>query len=326
VIIYNPPKTPETIPLIDLSDSFSPDIERRKAVAWAMHKAARETGFFYVANHGVPEALMQAQLDGARRYFDLPLARKMELDIAHSPIMRGYEPMASQTLDEGSPPDLKEGFMLARDLGPDHPYVIKGTPYEGVNRWPADPPGFREQIEAYLAAMMDLGRRLVGCLALSLDLDEDYFADALAEPSCTVRLLHYPPQPADARFNQLGSGAHTDWGLITILLQDEIGGLEVLNADGDWIRADPIPGAFVINLGDMVPRITNGLYHSTMHRVLNNASGRDRYSSPCFFNPGYYYSFDCVPTCRDLADRPPPTVTFGEHVQDMFRKTYGQAA
>ena len=253
MIIYDPPKTPKTIPVVDLSGSVSPDLEQRKAVAWQMHKAARETGFFYVANHGVPKALIRAQLDWARRYFDQPLERKLELDIAHSPIMRGYEPMAAQTLDEGSPPDLKEGFMLARDLGPDHPYVVQGTPYEGANRWPAGLPGFREQIEAYLVAMTDLGRRIVSGLALSLDLDEDYFADALEEPSCTVRLLHYPPQPADARFNQLGSGAHTDWGLITILLQDEIGGLEVRNADGDWIRASPIPGTFVINLGDMPP-------------------------------------------------------------------------
>jgi isopenicillin N synthase-like dioxygenase len=326
MIIYTPPKTPETIPLIDLTDAFSPQAERRKAVAWRIHQAARETGFFYIENHGVPEALMRGQLDWARRYFDLPLERKMALDIADSPIMRGYEPMASQTLDEGSPPDLKEGFMLARDLGEDHPLVRSGAPFEGPNRWPAGLPGFREQIEAYQAAMMGLGRRLVSCLALSLDLDEDYFAEAMEEPSCTVRLLHYPPQPADARFNQIGSGAHTDWGLITILLQDEAGGLEVLNADGDWIRAEPIPGTFVVNLGDMVPRVTNGLYHSNMHRVLNNAGGRDRYSSPTFFNPNYFYSFDCAPTCRDLADVPPPRTTFGEHVQEMFRKTYQPAA
>lgn len=326
MIIYNPPATPTSIPLIDLTDSFSPDLDKRRAVAWSLHKAARETGFFYVVNHGVPLALLQAQLDCARDYFALPLDRKMELDIATSEIMRGYEPMGAQTLDEGSPPDLKEGFMLALDLAPDHPLVLKKTPYAGPNRWPRDLPGFREQIEAYTEAMLGLGRHLAGCLALSLDLEEDYFASGLVDPSCSVRLLHYPPQPETAEFNQIGSGAHTDWGLITILLQDDAGGLEVQNTDGDWIRADPVPGAFVVNLGDMIPRITNGLYHSTMHRVFNNISGRDRYSVPTFFNPSYDYSFDCVPTCRDLADRPPPTTTFGEHVDEMFRKTYRKAS
>jgi len=179
---------------------------------------------------------------------------------------------------------------------------------------------------AYQGAMIDLGRRLAGLLALSLDLEEDYFAEALAEPSCTVRLLHYPPQPPSARFNQLGCGAHTDWGLITLLLQDGAGGLEVMNTDGDWILAPPIPGTFVVNLGDMVPRMTNGLYHSTLHRVVNKASGADRYSVPTFFNPADHYSFDCVPTCRDLRDTPPPTVTLGDHVRQMFEKTYRKAA
>ena len=324
MIIYNPPKAAERIPVIDLAGSFSADPEARKAVAWEIHKACRETGFFYVKNHGVAESLIAAELEMTRRYFDLPLDVKMELDIATSEIMRGYEPIAAQTLDEGSPPDLKEGFMLARDLGPDHPYVRDKVPYEGPNRWPALP-GFREQNEAYLEAMIGLGRHLVRYLALSLDLPEDYFADGLEEPASALRLLHYPPHPADAAFNQLGSGAHTDWGLITLLLQDDAGGLEVQNADGDWIRAEPIPGTFVVNLGDMVPRITNGLYHSTLHRVLNNVSGRDRYSVPTFFNPGYVYSFTTVPTCLKEGETPAPC-TFGEHVQEMFRKTYQQAA
>ena len=99
--------------------------------------------------------------------------------------------------------------------------------------------------------------------------------------------LHYPPHPSDAKSNQLGAGAHTDWGLITFLLQDDVGGLEVRNAAGQWLRAEPIDGTFVVNLADLVPRITNGLYHSTMHRVLNNVSGRDRYSVATFFNPNY---------------------------------------
>ena len=118
--------------------------------------------------------------------------------------------------------------------------------------------------------------------------------------------FHYPPHPADADENQLGAGAHTDWGLITLLLQDDVGGLEVRNAAGQWLRAEPIDGTFIVNLADLVPRMTNGLYHSTMHRVLNNVSGRDRYSVATFFNPNYACQCDIVPTCRpeDYAPQP----------------------
>ena len=119
----------------------------------------------------------------------------------------------------------------------------------------------------------------------------------------------------------LAPGAHTDWGLLTILLQDDRGGLEVRNADGSWIRADPVPDSFVINLGDMVPRLTNGLYHSNMHRVLNNVSGADRYSVATFFNPPFDYVFTCAPTCAGLAGPVPPPCTFGEHIQDMMQRT-----
>ena len=140
-----------------------------------------------------------------------------------------------------------------------------------------------------------------------------------------MRLLHYPQHPNDATANQLGAGAHTDWGLITLLLQDDAGGLEVRNAAGQWLRADPIDGTFVVNLADLVPRITNGLYHSTMHRVLNNVSGRDRYSVATFFNPNYTSRFDIVPTCRPEDFIPEPW-TFGQHIQDMFNRTYGKTA
>jgi len=140
-----------------------------------------------------------------------------------------------------------------------------------------------------------------------------------------VRLLHYPPHPADAAFNQLGAGAHTDWGSITMLLQDDCGGLEVQHVSGEWIRATPIPGTLIVNLGDMVRRWTNDIYYSTMHRALNNVSGVDRYSVASFFNPNYLYRVECVPTCRPEVGEPLyPPCTVGEHIKEMFEKTYGR--
>src|SRR6202041_1189802 len=115
----------------------------------------------------------------------------------------------------------------------------------------------------------------------------DFFDAGLRGPAAPLRLLRYPPHPAGAKYNQLGAGAHTDWGWITLLAQDECGGLEVETAAGDWIRAEPIPGTFVVNLGDLVPRWTNGLYHSNMHRVMNNRAGRNRHSIVLFYNPAY---------------------------------------
>ncbi|WP_161774453.1 isopenicillin N synthase family oxygenase, partial [Sphingobium sp. Ant17] len=152
---------------------------------------------------------------------------------------RGYEAMAIQVLDDGSQPDLKEGFMAGRDLGPGHPYVVNKVPYHGPNQWLADKKWLRHSTERYIETMRALGTHLAGILALSLDLPEAYFGKGCDEPMVTTRLLHYPPQMGVGEGNQLGAGAHTDWGLLTILMQDDVGGLEVQNADGDWVNAPP---------------------------------------------------------------------------------------
>jgi isopenicillin N synthase-like dioxygenase len=318
MLLYTPPKAAERLPIIDLSDSFSADLGRRKAVAWEIHKACRDTGFFYVANHGVAAALIAGQFEWAERFFAQPLAK--------SSCMRGYEAMSLQVLDAGSPPDLKEGFQIACDLAPDHPYVVGKVPNQGPNQWPGDLPGFREHTERYQTAMIALGTHLMRCLALSLELDEGWFDAGISQPMCTVRMLHYPPQPAGAAFNQLGAGAHTDWGSITMLLQDDCGGLEVQNAKGEWIEAAPVEGTFVVNLGDMVRRWTNDIYQSTMHRVLNKQGTRDRYSIASFFNPDFFYKVECLPTCHPADGTLPryAPCTVGEHIAEMFQITYGK--
>jgi len=327
MIVYTPAKPAESIPVIDLAPSFSEDFDARKAVAWEIHKTARDTGFFYIKNHGVAQSLMDQQLDLAREFFSLPLEEKLKTDARNSPCTRGYETPGLQTLDDGSPPDLKEGFLIGCDLDETHPYVQQGIANCGPNQWPDQPTDFKQRYEAYVDEMFRIGRHLMALLALSLDLPEDFFAEGLEEPLFNSRLLRYGPQPEDAAFNQMGAGAHTDWGMITILLQDDIGGLEVENAAGEWIAAPPIPGTFVINLGEMVRILSNGLYHANMHRVLNNHSGRDRFSVPTFFDPSYFYEVSCAPTLfEDGAEPKYPATTVGGHIADMYRKTYGLAA
>jgi len=327
MIPYTPPKPAEYIPVVDLGGTFAGDRRAREAAAWEIHKAARETGFFYVANHGIDAALIARAFAEARRFFEQPVERKLKVALKNWPALRGYDPMLEQTLDEGSPSDLKESFYLARDLGPDHPYVKAGLPNHGPNQWPADLPGFREGIEAYYEPMLDLGRHVMRLIALSLSLDETYFDDAVRNPAATLRLLRYPPQPQDAPANQLGAGAHTDYGAITLLAQDDCGGLEVENAAGEWIKAEPIPGTFVVNLGDMIQRWTNDLYHSNMHRVYNTRAARDRYSLALFFNPDYFTRVACVPSCLPADGRAKyPPCTAGEHVAELIRRSYAKTA
>ena len=327
MIVYTPAKPAAFVPVIDLAGSYSSDPAERRAVAWEIHKACRDTGFFYVKNHDVPVEATAGQLELARAFFALPQEEKDEVDMHLSRYMRGYEGIAGQVLDEGSPPDLKEGFMASNELDPRHPVPQPEAPKAGVNQWPRNPPALRATYEEYIGHMIGFGRHLMGCIALSLELPEDYFADGLTMPVSITRLAHYPPHPASALANQLGAGAHTDWGMVTILLQDDVGGLEVLNADGDWIAAPSIPDSFIINLGDMMPVVTNGLYRSSMHRVLNNASGRSRYSVPTFFDANYLTPMECVPTCRPADGRADGTgITVGEHINRMYRKTFGLAA
>lgn len=320
MVIYTPAAAAQTIPVIDLTGSYSDDIAAKKAVAWEVHKASRETGFFYISNHGVPQELLDQQLACARQFFELSHEDKLALDVAKSPSMRGYEPMSSQTLDDGSRPDLKEGFMAGIDGA--QAYTTNGE-FDSKNQWPVSYPGMKEQTETYIKAMTALGKHLLGVLAMSLELPENYFADGLEHPMLTTRLLHYPPQSGVGQGNQIGAGAHTDWGMLTMLLQDDVGGLEVRNADGEWVRAPHIPGTFVINLGDMVPVLTKGLYNSNMHRVLNTAPNRHRYSVPTFFDPSYHYKIKPLEHFEGDTSFPQGERTVGEHIADMYAKTYG---
>lgn len=315
MLLYTPPKTTR-IPLVDLGPSFSGAPRDKAAVADEIHKAARGTGFFYVANHGIDPGLTEGVFAEAKRFFSQSLETK--LAVRQTPMSpRGYEPLEAQTLDKGSPGDLKEGFSYGGDLAPDHPSA-NDTPSDfRPSKWPASLPGFREHLLAYYEPMTELGLHVMRLIALSLDMPDDFFDDAYRFSYPSLRLHRYAPHPTDAAFNQLGAGAHTDWGVITLLAQDQNGGLEVENAAGEWLRADPIPGTFVINLGDMVARWTNDLYHSNMHRVLNNVTGADRYSMALFYNPKFHTHVECLSTCL-LADGTPKYApcTAGEHINE----------
>ncbi|GAB2179909.1 2-oxoglutarate and iron-dependent oxygenase domain-containing protein [Denitratisoma sp. agr-D3] len=325
MVLYTAPRKAETIPLIDLGPSFSGDIEARRAVARQIRTASLDTGFFYVTGHGIPETLIQDQFLWSRRFFDQSLAEKMACDLYNSHSRSGYEPMAGQSLDADSPPDLKESYYCGEELPDNHPLAQAGVRGFGHNQWPAALPGFRTQMLAYHRALKGLGLHLMRLLALSLDLPEHHFDDSFSEPMANLRLIKYPPHPDSAAFNQIGAGAHTDWGGLTLLLQDDAGGLEVQDVTGAWLAAPPIPGSYVINLGDLIQKWTNDIYRSNFHRVRNSVSGGERYSVPFFYSPNPSARIECLPGCSD-ADRPVlhAPCTCQEHMDARWLETYGK--
>jgi isopenicillin N synthase-like dioxygenase len=208
VLLYTPPKVQTRIPIVDLAASFDGSAAGRTAVAEEIHKAARETGFFYVANHGIDRRLVDGAFAAGSRFFDLSLERKLALQISpDSP--RGYDRLGGQMLDKGSPGDLKESFNFADDAVIETAEAARRTFDLAPNHWPADLPGFRDALYAFYYPMCDLGLHLMRLLALSVDMTEDFFDDAYRGASPSMRLHRYPPHPAGAAFNQLGAGAHT---------------------------------------------------------------------------------------------------------------------
>lgn len=289
-----------------------------------LRKACEYSGFFYITNHGIAPELISQILDETISFFDQSEAKKMEVSKSNSKCHRGYEPLRAQTLEAGTPPDLKESFYLGIDLPDDHPSVRAGKFNHGPNQWPTGLPGFQKTTTEYFNALYELGSVMMRGLALSLNLPENHFENFLDGAAANLRLLHYPPQPAISQPDEKGCGAHTDFGALTFLLQDDAGGLQVQPANTrEWIDAPPIENTYVVNIGDLIERWTNGQYKSTLHRVINR-SGRERHSVPFFFTGNYDTLVECIPTCLEDGEEPQhKAITVEQHLMDCYKRTYG---
>ncbi len=273
------------IPVVD----FSPFLDGRAAdkarVAAEIGKACETVGFLYLINHGVPQALIDDTFGASKTFFDQSQADRMKT-AATLEHWRGYVPSKLEG-EGGAVGGAIETFRFMLDLPPDDPDVVAGKPLHMPNRWPDHLPGFRPTVEAYFAAMMNLSKSLRQAFAMALGIDPDYFEPYYQRPLVQLSLLHYrPPASLKEEDLEIGAGEHRDTGGFTLLMQDETGGLEVGHKRGEWVAAPPIKGAYVINIGDMMMRWTNGRFVSTPHRVVNRAM-KPRYSIPFFANPDY---------------------------------------
>ncbi len=253
------------------------------AVAKQIQAACRQRGFFYITGHGVPAGLLTRLEAASGEFFSLPLKDKLEIAMERGGrAWRGFFPVGAE-LTSGRP-DLKEGLYFGAELSGNDPRVRAGVPLHGSNLFPRQVPQLRPLVLSYLDALTRLGQAVLRGVALSLGLDAGYFATGYtADPTILFRIFHYPPSSPQA--GGWGVGEHTDYGLLTLLAQDNNGGLQIAAPEG-WIDAPPIPGMFVCNIGDMLDRLTGGWYSSTPHRV-RNLSGRSRLSFPFFLDPGF---------------------------------------
>ncbi|MBP9152171.1 MAG: isopenicillin N synthase family oxygenase [Flavobacteriales bacterium] len=273
--------TVSEIPVIDISPLLNggdPNV-----VAKQIHNACTNHGFFYISGHGISEEIQNELEQFSSSFFQLPLEEKMKISMNKGgKAWRGFFPVGDE-LTSGKP-DQKEGIYFGSELDSEHPKVKSGIPLHGKNLFPESPAELAKTVLEYINLVTVVGHAVLRGVALSLKFPPDYFEATITKnPFILFRIFHYPPQQTNS--DSWGVGEHTDYGLLTILKQDAVGGLQV-KSRGSWIDAPPIPNTFICNIGDMLDRMTGGLYRSTPHRVLNK-SGRDRYSFPLFFDPDF---------------------------------------
>lgn len=311
----------DMIPVIDVSPAL--DGSDVGGVAEQIHRAATETGFFYISGHGIDPNLIEGAFAVAQDFFSQPLSVKETVAVNKN--QRGWMATGMSTLQGAKTHDLKEVFFWGAETAPEDEDVIAGKPLVAVNQWPDETyPRLRKELTPYYDAVCAVAGQVMSALAQSLGRPADFFAEAYEKPLARGQLVFYPPSTAsDEAEERFGVAAHTDFGVLTFLLQDMNGGLQVKLKSGEWVEAPPIPGTLVCNIGDLLARWSNDRFASTLHRVINR-SGRARYSIPVFFDP----HTDTVVDPRDLgvpdAECFYPPVKAGEHIAGRNKKSFAQ--
>ncbi|KAG9239300.1 hypothetical protein BJ875DRAFT_531822 [Amylocarpus encephaloides] len=317
-------------PILDFSAFYGVDEKAKTQLVEDVKKCCLHNGFFQIVGHKVSTELQEKTIKFAKEFFALPQEQKNKFHKDQTTWNRGYETMGSQILEAGTLPDLKEGFYIGEEISKDHPYFVQKKLNSGPNVWPtsvSDAKSWETTSMEYYKAMHALARDVLVVIGQTLDLGERYFDPFTTDAIATLRYLHYPPQPkdSDAKLSR-GIGAHTDFGSVTLLMQDEVDGLQVWEVTtNEWLDVVPTKGAYVVNLGNMFMRWSNDRYFSNLHRVINK-SGKERYSIPFFYSGNPDYVIDCLPNCKEEGETSKyPPITVEETIRGSYKASYGAA-
>ncbi|KAH9217601.1 hypothetical protein DL95DRAFT_295238 [Leptodontidium sp. 2 PMI_412] len=315
-VLNTPPRncTAEEIPIIDLTPLYSSKFEDRKELSKQIRAAAVNTGFFYIKNHGIDDKTIADAKKQLLAFFKQSSEQKMRVSKDKSKYFNGYNGPRSTNISPGESVDVKEslGWRYAPQYDP-VPKDVNAIPEE-VKPWirgeefvweeTSHLPDFKKEVLHYWASCLTLARKLVKVFALSLDLEENYFDSRTTYPGADGVFNYYPTTTEEeTQNNSVGLGSHTDLQLFTLLWQDMTGGLQVLNRDGQWIKATPVEGTIVVNIGDFMMRLCNDMYKSTVHRVYNRSTV-ERISMPFFFGLNFNCVEGVVPSCTSENNPP----------------------
>ncbi len=290
-----------------------------QAFADKLGRSFEDYGFAIVADHGIPDALIHRAEDKAKAFFALPDEVKRKYQVPGGGGARGYTPFGIETAKGAKAHDLKEFWHVGRDLPQGHAF----RDHMPDNLWPGEVPSFKDTFQQLFAPFDRTGLKVLKAIARYLKIDEDYFEDAVRDGNSVLRALHYPPQE-EPTGEHIRAGAHEDINAITLLLGAEEAGLELLTRDGRWIPVSPKPGELVINIGDMLQRLTNGVLRSTSHRVVNptpDRASRARYSMPFFLHFRSDFLIEALPeTVPDGEQAKWPPITANDYLQERLRE------
>jgi isopenicillin N synthase-like dioxygenase len=310
-----------SLPVIDVSGLNEGSANAVPQVAAAIRAACTGPGFFYVSGHGVPEAVIAEAVSAARGFFQLPA--EVKAGVKANARHRGWHAMGGALMEGARHSDRKEFFSIGLELPEDDPAVLAGEALRGPNQWPDFAPALRPAMSAYYDAMFGLGGRLLRAVAVSLGLEEGFFAPRYRKPLQRTQAIFYPPQSVGAEEEIFGVAPHTDFGCITLLWQDENGGLQVRERQsGAWIDAPPLPGTLVVNVGDLLGRWSNDRFASTPHRVVNR-SGRERMSIATFHDPDFGAMIDPRELGTPAEEARYEPIAAGQHILNRFDQAFG---
>ena len=309
----------EKIPVIDVKPLRAGTFENAYSVALEIRQAAEEIGFFYIRNHGVPESVIKQSYSAAKDFFNLPKVVKNNVKINSN--HHGYLCFGEAKMEQAKSVDLKESFVWGLDLPDEHPSVTMENPFLGRNQWPVEIPEFKKSVYPFFEAGLQCGLDMMRAFALGMGLPEDSFLKATDEPIARSSIIHYPPQSEDLGEEQFGVAPHTDYGCLTLLWQDQVGGLEVQNREGEWVTAHPIDNTLVVNVGDLLMRWTNEGFISTPHRVVNR-KGQERYSMVIAWDPNFDTIVDPSIVCQNGALPLYSPLSCGDYVLSRFDSSF----